>query len=178
MHCSSHLKIKSNFLLFGYKLLLHFFFFFSFFYPTSLSFTLSHSAQVSQPLSLSQLRQVSQPLTLLTSPTPAQLATTDCPHRPHRPTNPHRPHQPTNPHRPHRPTNPLRPHRPSHRRPTSPITHLPLFADFAHPAATEPPRSDPSPKPQAASRCCRPSLFSPCCDCIFLCIFIWVWWLW
>ena len=170
MHCSSHLKIKSSFLFPGYNLLL-LFSFLSFIPPVSHSLSLIQLKSLN--LSLSQLRQVSQPLTLLASPTPTQLATTD---------RPHHPHQPTNPHHPHKPTDPLRPHRPSNHRPISPIAHLPLFADLAHLAMTEPPCSDPSPKPQAASRCCRPSLFSLCYDCVFLfiylCIFIWVWWLW
>ena len=72
------------------------------------------------------------------------------------------------------PTDPLCPHRPSHHRPTSPITHLPLFVDLTHLAAIDPRRSDPGPNPQAAATVHLSFLFAVIG---FFCVFIWVWWL-
>ena len=119
------------------------------------------------------ITEVYQPLILST---PASLSTfhsldvtdtgTTHHHRP--PTSPSPTHKPTSCSLTHRST---LPHRPNHRRPTLPIAHLPLFSNLAHPAATEPPRSNPSPKPQAASYYCRPSLFSLCYDCVFFFFF-------
>ena len=145
MHCSSHLKIKSNFLFPGYNLLLLLLFYFIFFFPSvSHSLSTSHSLNSDKSLNLSLSRR----------------------HR-------------------HRHSSPPQT---THITFTDPQTHIILTDPQTHFALTDLATADPHRQSpiflyspisltqlpqshlaltQAASHCCRPSLFSLCYDCVF-----------